>query len=797
MGSVLSASLRREGVSPARETTPPIIERTEPSSPGGSIYSKDSSPEDGDCGGKDFKRGLSNPEDGRKTSKGGLSPCAAPRDDWFNVSPKNSRSASPVPGDRRKSSATDSMKARVLVKTGEQEKSGTDANVYLQFEDENGLKTTKLKLDLPFYDDLERGKLDSYVLLFPEGFERVVKMYMTRDKKGLLDGWFCDYVIIQDPRFGRTKKHRKIKTPLAPGTVTSLQDEDGPKAEYYFPVHRWVSDTHQYEFLEFGCYLPQFDPCRVLRVEDLEEKRNVYQYCVKIPNGPAQIDKLPSDEKFSDEYFWTFSAEKVKLLTQTTCIQWTTTKWKSFKNFATVFKNFKQSLGEPKCVDVWQEDRWFGLQRVMGTDCLVIELCPTIPDKLDVTNDMVEQFLEGYTLEEALELKKIFKCDLHVLEGLECKDDRIVCAPIALFYLDKGKNLMPIAIQLMQQKGPDNPVFTPADPASTWLVAKMYYNNAEAQHHQGFTHLGRTHILMEGLCVCTHRNLSPSHPLFKLLAPHFLFLLAINSRGLEKLVSLGGWVDICMTQGVKGIFTLIGRSVSSWRMDEDGVPEEEMKKRGVLDSSILPYYPYRDDAIPLFTAIKKYATKVLEHYYDTPDKVLEDHELQQWRREMVTPTNEGGVGIAGVPGDDKGFTDVSQVIEVTASIISNCSLGHAAANFQQYEQYAFVPNYPGILMAPPPTEKKEYSEQDILALLPTKKMTLDIMLICKLLSKRGTNSLGDFEMQYMYDPVGVQAASELRADLERLSLETKLRNLSRDFKYEWLDPACVPNSISV
>ena len=47
-----------------------------------------------------------------------------------------------------------------------------------------------------------------------------------------------------------------------------------------------------------------------------------------------------------------------------------------------------------------------------------------------------------------------------------------------------------------------------------------------------------------------------------------------------------------------------------------------------------------------------------------------------------------------------------------------------------------------------------------MALLPNKRMTLDIMVITKLLSSRGTNSLGDFEMQYLYDPVGVKAAEE-------------------------------------
>lgn len=84
-----------------------------------------------------------------------------------------------------------------------------------------------------------------------------------------------------------------------------------------------------------------------------------------------------------------------------------------------------------------------------------------------------------------------------------------------------------------------------------------------------------------------------------------------------------------------------------------------------------------------------------------------------------------------------------------------------------------------------------------MALLPDKRMTLDIMVITKLLSGRGTNSLGDFEMQYLYDPVGIKAAEEFKKDLKKLSLDMQKSNIDRQWEFEWLDPAIVPNSISV
>ena len=41
--------------------------------------------------------------------------------------------------------------------------------------------------------------------------------------------------------------------------------------------------------------------------------------------------------------------------------------------------------------------------------------------------------------------------------------------------------------------------------------------------------------------------------------------------------------------------------------------------------------------------------------------------------------------------------------------------------------------------------------------IPVKDMTLNIMVVTKILSDKGTNSLGDFEIPYMFDPAGLKA----------------------------------------
>ena len=141
---------------------------------------------------------------------------------------------------------------------------------------------------------------------------------------------------------------------------------------------------------------------------------------------------------------------------------------------------------------------------------------------------------------------------------------------------------------------------------------------------------------------------------------------------------------------------------------------------------------------------------------------------------------------------------MDQLVSTCSAIISTCSLGHASANFAQYEEYGFVPNYPGILYGRAPTSKDlEPTERDLLSFLPSRSTTRDIMVITKLLSYRGTQSLGDFEVRYMYDPIGSQAAEKMRAELRQLSDRIAARNATAEFPYSWLDPAYVPNSISV
>jgi len=310
-------------------------------------------------------------------------------------------------------------------------------------------------------------------------------------------------------------------------------------------------------------------------------------------------------------------------------------------------------------------------------------------------------------------------------------------------------------------------------------------------------------MFMEGIAVATHRNLSLSHPIFKFLAPHFYNTIKINSAFMTEFICPGGKVDQDMNFGREGMIELIKRSVDTWRMDVEGTLPEDLKNRGLDDTNVLPGYNYREDGMLLYTAIQKYAKAYVDLYYINENLLINDYEIQDWVAELVRPRDDtnvavpsGGCGLKGVPGDGH-LTNNGQLVTILTSIVYICSVKHAASNFPQYDEYAFVPNYPVSLVGAPPTTKDELTEKDIVAALPSKEVTLDIMAIAKVLATQSNQPLGDFEIGYVYDPKALHVVDDFRESLKNVSEMIQKRNTQRIPVYDYLDPAHLPNSISI
>ncbi|XP_042370296.1 polyunsaturated fatty acid 5-lipoxygenase-like [Plectropomus leopardus] len=240
----------------------------------------------------------------------------------------------------------------------------------------------------------------------------------------------------------------------------------------------------------------------------------------------------------------------------------------------------------------------------------MIRKCTKLPDKFPVTHEMVSVSLEReLTLEQEIEAGNIYIIDFEVLDGISPNSTdpctlQYLAAPICLLYKNAQNKILPIAIQLGQSPGEDNPIFLPTDGQYDWLLAKIWVRSADFQYHQTITHLLRTHLMTEVFAIAMYRQLPAVHPVYKLLIPHIRFTIAINTKAREQLICECGIFDKANATGGGGHVQLVQKAVKNLTFRSLCFPDI-IKSRGVDNTEELPTYFYRDDGYRVWEATKR------------------------------------------------------------------------------------------------------------------------------------------------------------------------------------------------
>jgi len=555
---------------------------------------------------------------------------------------------------------------------------------------------------------------------------------------------------------------------------------------YVFPVFRWIRKDLKYNIVVLDTTLPMDEKFPEQRQAELQEKQKTYEIVKQ--DGFVRVKDLPADEDFSNNIkFGLLLNEGKNKLFQAYVEK--LENWKQWESFEDITSLYNQVFPKPKAVDYWNEDVHFGSQRLQGLNFNSISLVKEIPKSFPVSDDLLQSLLDDQTIEEAIFNQKLFIVDLEVLKDNKTKEGFKLCAPICLLYLNKDDQLLPVAIQLYQEPGDNNPIFTPNDDPNLWTLVKMWFNHADAAYHEALVHLGCTHLLMEGVYLATHRQLSPSHPIYKLLAPHFLYLLAINTLAVTSLVSPGGGIDDCMSYGGAGMMELVTKYLGNRKMYKLTSFPDDIKNRDV-GTDVIKDYPYRDDAQLVYDAIKTYVNNYVELYYTSKELLKNDTEVQNWYKELKE------MGYQELPGEGE-LSSTDNLVELLTNSIFTCSATHAAANFNQYEEMGFPANFALQLRGNPPVDRSVKSERDHLDALPTMHNLFNGMALTDLLSEKATKSLGDFEINYIYDPKAQAVHQNFTKALECINNEIKERNQKRKEPYTVLIPKNIPNAISI
>ena len=466
-------------------------------------------------------------------------------------------------------------------------------------------------------------------------------------------------------------------------------------------------------------------------------------------------------------------------------------------------------------------DQEFARQRLAGQNPMMIRrvqaddrslLQSWMPDSYQLANGTEvnwEQAGDRLFLAEYPLLRQLTPADL--------QPGKYVGSPIALFHRSEA-GLEPVLIQVEPGR-----VVTPQAAADDWMRAKLYAQTADVTYHELIVHLGDTHLSMEAFAIATPRQLPPNHPVYRLLRPHFQFLLAINTRGNTILLGAGAAIDHLMAPTRETSLALINQAYRSRPFQDYALPHD-LKRRGV-EADVLPEYPYRDDALLLWGAIEAYVSRFLSRYYPDDQAVQRDLYLQAWAAELGAPLEtrdhtefaqapgwmpqswSAGTNlefelpsyarVPGFPGSATGDRPLTleQLIAIVTQVIFTCGPQHAAVNFSQFDYVGYTPNAPLALYARPdaPTPIDQF--------LPNPAMDLGQMELTLTLNGIRYGHLGSDELIQFQDGGDRLALQQFQAELAAIESQITGRNQQRlaatGVDYPYLLPSRIPNSINI
>lgn len=451
----------------------------------------------------------------------------------------------------------------------------------------------------------------------------------------------------------------------------------------------------------------------------------------------------------------------------------------------------------------FEEDDQFARLRVAGPNAMLIKGITSLPDNFPVTAEHYARVVNGDSLSAALTDGRVFLCDYRELEILEPGTwdglPKYCYAPLALFAVPPGgEALVPVAIQCGQDSS-SNPIFTPdvtADQRWGWEMAKLVVQVADGNYHELFVHLARTHLVMEAVCIATHRHLAQVHPIWGLLVPHCEGSLFINNQAATSLIAANGPIDHIFG----GTIASSQLAAATDRLAFDfcaKMPPQDFASRGVDTQSALVDYPYRDDALLVWQAVRDWVHQYVAIYYTDDTAVTGDTELAAW---IAALANDG---------DLKGLGPLmtrDQLIDICTMVIFTASAQHAAVNFPQKDIMAFAPAVTGAGWQAAPSQQSDHARADWLGMMPPLPMALEQLNTLWLLGSVHYRPLGDYRsndcpyLPWFQDPqiIGADCAlARFQSALQQVEDRIAARNARRQYPYPYLLPSLIPTSINI
>ncbi|CAK9186384.1 unnamed protein product [Ilex paraguariensis] len=424
----------------------------------------------------------------------------------------------------------------------------------------------------------------------------------------------------------------------------------------------------------------------------------------------------------------------------------------------------------------WRTDEEFGREMLAGVNPVVICGLKEFPpaSKLNpeeygnqtstIKREHIEKNMNGLTVDEALENKKLFILDYHdalmpYLTNINSTTTRTYASRTLLLLQNNG-TLKPLAIELSLphpqgvKYGVTSQVFTPAEhgvEGSVWQLAKAYAAVNDSGYHQLISHWLNTHAVIEPFVIATNRQLSVLHPIYKLLHPHFRDTMNNNALARHALINAGGLLEKTNFPA-KYSMEMSAAIYKNWVFTDQALPTDLLKRGIAVPDSSQPHglrlliedYPYAVDGLEIWSAIETWVTEYCSFYYPTDDMIQDDCELQSWWTEL----RQVGHG-------DKKKEPWWPKMQTRAELILSCNIIiwvasalHAAVNFGQYAYAGYILNRPTIsrrFMPQPGTpeyaELESKAEKAFLKTITSQNQTLLGVSMMEILSQHSSDEI--------------------------------------------------------
>eukprot|EP00879_Flechtneria_rotunda_P002517 GHRR01002715.1.p1 GENE.GHRR01002715.1~~GHRR01002715.1.p1 ORF type:complete len:939 (-),score=220.64 GHRR01002715.1:462-3278(-) len=412
----------------------------------------------------------------------------------------------------------------------------------------------------------------------------------------------------------------------------------------------------------------------------------------------------------------------------------------------------------PRSIDrrlqTWDTDEEFGRLFLAGHNPVVIQAVNSNERLLkllrgsSIRDSDIKDLLEGKSFAElavASDAPRLFIVDYW--DFYECLPEsngawgRVPHAGRAVLFKRDDGYLVPVAIELVSSKNQPATVYTPKSPWQVWQVAKAVFMSTDSGYHQLYSHFVRTHACAEPYLISLRRQLSPTHPIFRLMIPHFRYTLPINAAARGLLVNADGVIEQNFSSGHFSMALSSKVYEKRWEFKNEGV-YADLKQRGFISDNgelLLEDYPYAQDGLDIWNAFQKYFTAYVNYYYADDGEILEDKQLQNWWKDAREE---------GHPDIKKGWIELhnrANLVDICATMAWVSSAHHAAVNFGQYDYSGWPVTHASLCRKPAPApgtdDWKELTsatgtkfEQLLLTWLSPPAIATKVMSTVKLLS---------------------------------------------------------------